>query len=174
MPQNLSLEFSTLTHEGAQQIAIMIVTAIQDELSGERHGRWYPAPSNMNYSKLTPKDQRAAAFKAAGMVNNYHIKYTGTTQREEILGGAYQASAPGEPPASRTGRLRQSFYAIISLTDKKVYKVKLTSNVYYASDLEFGTEKVDPRPFVSSAVSKILSQIIAIDISFHYRLLKEQ
>lgn len=157
------LEFSAPTSEAAQQIGVLLIQAIQKELSGERSGRFYPLPGNALYERSTPKEQRA---------ENYWVKYTGTYNRNEILGGAYRASAPGEAPAARTGRLRQSFYANIVLDDQGVYKVSIKTNVYYADDLEFGTEKIDPRPFVRPAVEKAMPKIVAIQHEFLYRLVR--
>lgn len=67
-------------------------------------------------------------------------RVAGTKQR-------YQASAPGEPPAVRTGMLRNSIkYTVhgVSLSVKGV----VGTGVRYAEWLEFGTSKMAPRPFL--------------------------
>lgn len=170
MALNLALEFIAPTSEAATQIGILLVRAIQDQLTGERHGRWYPIPGNAYYDKNAYKSLPPEVKKKV----NYSLKFTGTTHREEIIGAAYRASAPGESPAARTGRLRQSFYMLIGMTDKGSYRVTLQSNVYYADDMEHGTEKVDARPFLEPAVEKSMPQIVAIQHDFLYKVLRGQ
>lgn len=161
----LKLSFETNVEEAAQQIGILLVQAIQDELSGPRHGRWYPVPGNPHYHKMASKEDRAA---------NYWVKFAGTRNRNEIEGAAYQASAPGEAPAVRTGRLRQSFHMDISKTVYDTYRVTIASNVYYADDMEYGSARVDPRPFVEPALQKSMLQILAIQREFQYKVLRGQ
>jgi hypothetical protein len=164
----LGISFKTTTHESAQQIGIIIIQGIQKELSGPRHGRWYPTPNNALYDRMTYKslspDERAKI--------NYHAKFVGARTRDGIMGSAYQASAPGEAPASRTGRLRQSFYMIIEMLDTHIYEVSVRTTVFYADDLEYGTEKVDPRPFIERAVTKKLKEIIALQHQFIYYVVR--
>ena len=161
----IELTFEAITNEAAHQIGILLIQAIQDELTGERHGRWYPVPGNHQYGKTTPKTDRA---------HNYGVKFLGTKNRMEIQGAAYQASAPGEPPAVRTGRLRQSFHMEINKTQYDTYKVIITSNVYYADAMEYGSEKVAPRPFIEPALQKSMLKILAIQTEFQYKVLRGQ
>jgi HK97 gp10 family phage protein len=59
-------------------------------------------------------------------------------------------SKPGDPPHTDTGRLRQSI--------KFNYKDgigQVGSNLKYAAWLEFGTEDMRPRPWLSTAVSNV-------------------
>jgi hypothetical protein len=165
MMAGLGLEFKAPTSEAAQRIGIIIIQAIQGELGGFRSGRWYPLPGNLAYEKTTPKEQRAL---------NYWVKYTGTYSRNEILGAAYRASAPGEPPASRTGRLRQSFHIVIAMINEATYRVSVRTNIHYADDLEFGTERVEARPFVVPALEKAMPKIVAIQHEFLYKLVRGQ
>lgn len=62
----------------------------------------------------------------------------------------YTASAPGEPPALRSGELRRSWrplpYAEMSGGDK-VYTPGIHTDVVYAPMLENGTKKMAARPF---------------------------
>lgn len=60
------------------------------------------------------------------------------------------------------------------MTDKGSYRVTLQSNVYYADDMEHGTEKVDARPFLEPAVEKSMPQIVAIQHDFLYKVLRGQ
>lgn len=56
----------------------------------------------------------------------------------------YQASAPGEPPASRTGRLRTS----IDTSATSNESVKVGTPVIYGLHLERGTSRMRPRQFI--------------------------
>ncbi len=56
-------------------------------------------------------------------------------------------SAPGEPPAVDTGRLRASITHRVETESGEVVAY-VGTNVEYAKDLEFGTVKMQPRPFM--------------------------
>lgn len=65
-------------------------------------------------------------------------------------GRAHQASAPGESPANRTGKLAAS-------GDYKVrgyYEMVVGETAEYAGYLEHGTYKMAPRPHIIRAVNK--------------------
>lgn len=54
----------------------------------------------------------------------------------------HQASAPGEAPATDTGRLANSV-----VTEKpRILEVDVLTEVKYGAWLEFGTRSIDPRP----------------------------
>lgn len=161
----LILFFPAPDQDSAYQIGITILRNLQQILSGPRSGRWYPLPGNMAYDRMSPKEVRAS---------NYHVKFTGAASRDEIIGAAYQASAPGEPPAQRTGRLRQSFYLTVDPDPEgDRFLANIRTNVYYADDLELGTEKIDPRPFMGPAIEKSLPTIQKIYEDFSYRVVGE-
>lgn len=63
-------------------------------------------------------------------------------------GGTYRASAPGEPPAERTGALMRSVTSkmIGSLT------LRIGSPMPYAGYLEWGTETIKQRPWLRSTI----------------------
>ena len=73
----------------------------------------------------------------------------GKSGRVYMRGGVtHQASAPGQPPASDTGRLVQSArteYNNDELTGKVIF------STVYAAALEFGTEKMEARPYLRPA-----------------------
>jgi hypothetical protein len=140
------LTIDTPDQDSAHKVSVIILRSIQKRLSGSRHGRWYPAPGNKFY------DRYSREYSAP----NYHIKFTGTFDRGEIIGSAYQASAPGEPPAVRTGRLRQSFFAVITKKSDLRYTVAVRSNVFYADDLEYGSEKISARPFIRPVMEELM------------------
>jgi phage gpG-like protein len=65
----------------------------------------------------------------------------------------HQASAPGEPPAPDTGRLRNSITTeVFRTTDGALGLV--SANTEYAAGLELGTEKAKARPFISRVVAE--------------------
>jgi HK97 gp10 family phage protein len=82
-------------------------------------------------------------------------------QREPKTGVIYQrgnvahrASAAGEAPANDTGALVRSFNLSAS-SDKMVVSVKSgTGVVDYAKHLEYGTDKMEARPFMKPALEK--------------------
>lgn len=73
-------------------------------------------------------------------------------------GVSHQASAPGEPPASDTGRLAQS--------GKTRYDMERVSgfvsfSTEYAEPLELGTEKMEPRPYLRPALGMNREAIVS-------------
>ncbi len=63
--------------------------------------------------------------------------------------GKHQASAPGEPPAVDTGRLRNATQADTQVRrDGDDIVGRVVANVDYAHALEVGTERMAPRPFL--------------------------
>jgi HK97 gp10 family phage protein len=66
---------------------------------------------------------------------------------------AHRASAPGEAPASDTGRLVNSITAY-SGGDGEAFTVAGRGTALYAPLLEFGTSRIAPRPFMLPALEK--------------------
>jgi HK97 gp10 family phage protein len=66
---------------------------------------------------------------------------------------SHTASAPGQPPAVDTGRLRSSITFVPGADARGPY-VDVGTNVEYAPYLEFGTRKMASRPFFRTAVEK--------------------
>lgn len=63
--------------------------------------------------------------------------------------GKHQASAPGEPPAVDTGRLRNATQADTQVRrDSDGIVGRVVANAEYAHALEVGTERIAPRPFL--------------------------
>jgi len=80
-------------------------------------------------------------------------------QKEQKTGRIYrksknvehQASAPGEPPAVDTGELLRS---VMFDVHKFAVEIGVAGGGPYAEPLEFGTKKMEPRPFIDPAVEK--------------------
>ena len=69
---------------------------------------------------------------------------------------SHRASAPGQAPASDTGNLVSKI--IVKQKTKNVVNVE--SNADYSAFLEYGTSKMDPRPFMLPAFEKSKKPII--------------
>ena len=72
-------------------------------------------------------------------------------------GSRYTASAPGEPPAPRTGTLRRSWRPVVSGNNPAI-----ESNVRYAAYLEYGTSKMARRPYEEKIVELATPHILRI------------
>jgi hypothetical protein len=75
-------------------------------------------------------------------------------------GGPHTASAPGRAPAPDTGRLRQSVQSEVFSTPEGALGV-VSVNAEYAEHLQFGTEKVAPRPFMDILIREYSDRIRA-------------
>lgn len=75
----------------------------------------------------------------------------------------YTASAPGEPPARRTGNLRMHWNGQVKSgqTSRNGTSIiaELESQERYATALEYGTTKMAPRPFVERIKEKAAPEI---------------
>lgn len=80
---------------------------------------------------------------------------TGRVYRRRSI--EHQASAPGEPPASDTGRLVQS---VTTDYGDGGYAGTVTFRTAYAAALEYGTERMEPRPYARPAVANKRREII--------------
>lgn len=121
-----------------------IRTAEEEVLKGQRSGRVYRMPGT--YGKATKSTKKLA--------KEYGHKLMG--------GQLYRASAPGEPPASRTDNLRKHWTEQVL----PVFKpggveiiAQLESQEKYASTLEYGTSKIARRPFVERIKEKAEPEI---------------
>lgn len=65
--------------------------------------------------------------------------------------GRHVASAPGQAPAVDQGQLRQSITAL----KVEPFRWRVGTNVEYALYLEFGSQRVAPRPFIRPAVEAV-------------------
>ena len=114
--------------------------------------------------ELQGGDQLAAALRAYGAKAEKHVgdavNATGLELRGEIVkayqrgpasGRTYEkynprrthtASAPGEAPATDTGRLASS----VNYKREGAMSATVGSEIVYAAMLEFGTSRIDPRP----------------------------
>jgi len=73
-------------------------------------------------------------------------------------GKVHQASAPGEPPAGDIGTLQNSITLRIDAAKLNVY---VNAGARYAAALEYGTVRMEPRPFLRPALAVHTAQINA-------------
>ena len=66
----------------------------------------------------------------------------------------HRASAPGEAPASDTGRLVNSINSYLDKAGKSALVIAGRGTVIYAAMLEFGTRFIAARPFMFPALEK--------------------
>jgi len=86
-------------------------------------------------------------------------KKTGRLYRISGRSRRLRASAPGESPASRTGRLRRSIGYQVSGDSMQFGAGGRGSGVNYANFLEKGTPNMEARPLLLNAVTKNESKI---------------
>lgn len=72
-------------------------------------------------------------------------------------GVVHQASAPGEPFANDTGALMQS--KTIELMQSELL-ARLVFRTKYAPMLEYGTRKMEPRPYARPALENMREQVV--------------
>ncbi len=77
---------------------------------------------------------------------------SGKVYRKPFSKATYTASAPGEPPARRTGNLRMHWNGQVKSENSSnggvAIVAELESQESYAAHLENGTSRMAPRPFV--------------------------
>lgn len=72
--------------------------------------------------------------------------------------GRHQTSAPGEAPATHTGRLIQSItWQVLN----QGFTVEIGSPLDYAAFLEEGTQRMDPRPWLKPAYDQQVDAIVS-------------
>jgi HK97 gp10 family phage protein len=82
---------------------------------------------------------------------------TGRTYKRGTV--SHRASAPGQPPASDTGRLVSSF---LTEPGPEPLSYDVRANAMYAGFLEYGTSKMAPRPFLRPALTAVNDRIVQL------------
>ena len=102
------------------------------------------------------KQVASRAERAAHVIRKY---------RKPASNKTYTASAPGEPPALRTGDLRRSFRPLAKseiVQSAKHYTPGIRTDVKYAPFLEDGTSRISPRPYAEEIKQKAFPEVKAI------------
>ena len=117
-----------------------------------------------NLERLGGAQRRQAqrdGLEAGARVVETHAKVamTGDKHGEVYMRGQveHRASAPGEAPAVDTGNLFNS----IQVFDVTPTLATIGTNAEYAEHLEYGTSRMEPRPFMRPAVDEHEAEIIA-------------
>lgn len=91
-----------------------------------------------------------AMKKAANNILSNKAARSGKTYRKPATKSAtYTSSAPGEPPALRSGDFRRSWEPLpySEMVGDKVYTPGIRTDIKYATYLQDGTKKMAARPF---------------------------
>lgn len=129
----------------AFQVSNVLRNAELKVMSGKRSGKIYKKPGT--YGKRKTKATKT-------LMEQYATKLRS--------GQLYQASAPGEPPAVRTGTLRRSFtQRVLGLRKSSGIEVvaSLETRNRYAKYLQEGTKSMEPRPFVEPIIKEAMPEI---------------
>ncbi len=107
---------------------------------------------------------RAATIDAKGLMIGI-LNQPGTGRAYQRKSVTHVASAPGEPPAPDTGRLRNSTQGEVFATSDGALGV-VSVNTEYAAALELGTDKIAARPFISRLARDYSARIQAVFARF--------
>lgn len=76
-------------------------------------------------------------------------------------GAVHYASPPGSPPNADTGELHTGITTVTVANTPSLIRVQTGTNSPYAEPLEFGTSKMEPRPFMEPAFNQHVHEIEA-------------
>ena len=117
--------------------------------------------------KKVNKEAASRGVRAVNAIRNAELevlrgKRSGRVYRKPHSKARYTASAPGEPPARRTGNLRLNWNGTVESSSTgsgiKVSAV-LESQERYSTYLENGTRRMAPRPFKQPISEKAMPEI---------------
>lgn len=108
----------------------------------------------------TKQEAAARAIMASNELRNAALNVlrgqrTGRVYRKPFTKKAtYRASAPGEPPAVRTGALRMSWSLHATGSAGNNITAGISTNLPYAPILEEGSKKIAPRPYKDAIIER--------------------
>lgn len=117
--------------------------------------------------KKVNREAASRGMRAVNAIRNAELevlrgKRSGRVYRKPHTKSHYTASAPGEPPARRTGNLRLNWNGTVesSSTDSGLrVTAVLESQERYSTYLENGTRRMAPRPFKQPISEKAMPEI---------------
>ena len=141
------------------------VEEAKEHIKQQMRGRAYRSANELRNAALTVlRGQRSGRrYKVPGTYRRQRDKVTGKMRN----GRYYTASAPGEPPAVRTGTFRNSWKPSAVYSDAYgEYWSRISSDVrtengrYNLGDiLEDGTQRMAPRPYGERIIEKAMPNI---------------
>ena len=155
----------TTTPEHAQSTISMVVGKLVKEMGHEAESRAYRIANELaNQTVRVLSGQRNG--RKYVVPGTGRVTYNKRDHTAKITHKYYTASAPGEPPAVRTGALRNSWKrrAYIdgrSGNDRVIHGV-VESDVSYAGTLETGTGRMAPRPYKQRIIDAARPRVCAI------------
>lgn len=117
--------------------------------------------------KKVNREAASRGMRAVNAIRNAELevlsgKRSGRVYRKPHTKSHYTASAPGEPPARRTGNLRLNWNGTVESSNTgsglRVTAV-LESQERYSTYLENGTRRMAPRPFKQPISEKAMPEI---------------
>ena len=117
--------------------------------------------------KKVNREAASRGMRAVNAIRNAELevlrgKRSGRVYRKPHTKSHYTASAPGEPPARRTGNLRLNWNGTVESSSTgsglRVTAV-LESQERYSTYLENGTRRMAPRPFKQPITEKAMPEI---------------
>lgn len=117
--------------------------------------------------KKVNREAASRGMRAVNAIRNAELevlsgKRSGRVYRKPHTKSHYTASAPGEPPARRTGNLRLNWNGTVESSSTgsglRVTAV-LESHERYSTYLENGTRRMAPRPFKQPISEKAMPEI---------------
>ena len=119
--------------------------------------KFHNAAINALFEKKATAGLTRAALWAVGEIKRSFKPGTGA---EYPRGGKiHRASAPGQPPAVDTGRLRASITHEMQTEGQRV-TARVGTNVEYAKELEFGTRRIAARPFLRPILTARKAELV--------------
>lgn len=139
---------------------------VKEAIEHEMESRTYRASNELrNAALLVLRGQRSGRrYKVPGTYKRHRNKATGRM----MSGRHYTASAPGEPPAVRTGAFRLSWqtnpqFAFGSYIARIESDIRTDNGQHILGEiLENGTSRMEPRPYKDRIIEKAEDAIIRI------------
>lgn len=117
----------------------------------------------------TKTKAKSCAVRASNELRNAALNVlrgqrSGRRYKKPGTKATYTASAPGEPPAVRTGMLRMSWGMNATGDGKGDYTAGIYTDVPYAEKLDKGTPggKIAPRPFKEKIIETARPKVVQI------------
>lgn len=110
---------------------------------------------------------KSCAVRASNELRNAALNVlrgqrSGRVYKKSHSKATYRASAPGEPPAVRTGMLRMSWGMKAIGDGKGTYTAGIYTDVPYAETLESGNTRVKARPYRQKVIERAAPKVTAI------------